>query len=492
MSVEPQLFDFEEEKAFSRWMVEGGEAFGPRPVFPETDCWPPEAVFSPSYRFGGYSGQGMAHTNIWASEKHAWKRPARIPPGALVSPPFLIDRAYLTFRLAGMLHPRVRVTLRVSGSSGGAPIVAREMWGNNAFDLVRRGWDVSEFVGQQAQIALEAFAEEKCMLRIDDFRLTDVPPDEEAVFAPTHERDCPYLRPGVFTPFVSGDSAGTGWLHDAHLLRDERGKWHLFAVESKDREGWRPEAWDTLFHAQADSLHGPWSALAPAFVRDPARGEKWLRRTAMAHHDGRFYLFYNASGERHPGSEETQGPVGLHLAVSTDARSWQRIGGPGPLWSEPTDFSGPALFHREGQWHLLYAVPRSAKDPWPQGTLMARTSDDLMHWSAPFSVTGGGVTGSQGWALSEMRVFTASDGWWYLLGRGTVSQKGRTRFHFTEVWRSRDPLRWHFERDWIGMLNVWGGSPVVFDDNGAAQIVHCFFHARGAWIAPLRIVSREG
>ncbi len=260
------LFDFESGN-YSDWTVYGGQAFGARPIVPTQDCWPEEAVFSPSYRFTGYTGDALAHTSIWASEKHAWKRPARVPSGALVSPLFTVDRPYLSFRIAGMVHPRVRVTLRVEGQT------VREMFGNNAFDLVQRGWDISEFCGSTAQITLEALTDEKCLLRVDDFRLTDIPPDPELIFSATHPQDCLSLRPGIFTRIAPSDGIGSEWLSDAHLLRGHDGRWHLFAVESKDREGWRPEEWTTLYHASSDSLYADWSDFTPVFRCEPAHHE---------------------------------------------------------------------------------------------------------------------------------------------------------------------------------------------------------------------------
>ncbi len=183
------------------------------------------------------------------------------------------------------------------------------------------------------------------------------------------------------------------------------------------------------------------------------------------------------------GVEEIQGPCGVFLAISTDGQHWERVCS-GPLWETATDFGGPALYFAGGQWRFLYTVPPRPDDPKTPCVLMARSSLDLVTWSEPALVSEG-VTASQGWSLNELRVVEAN-GKYFLLGRGTVSQKGRTRFHFTEVWCSDDPLHWSFEQDWKGILNVWGGSSIVTDTDGAPHIIHCYFHSRGVWLAPLR------
>ena len=62
--------------------------------------------------------------------------------GKLISDEFTIDQPYLRFLYGGEVNPRVRVVLRVDVK------VVRVAYGNNAYHLRLRGWDVREFDGK--------------------------------------------------------------------------------------------------------------------------------------------------------------------------------------------------------------------------------------------------------------------------------------------------------------------------------------------------------
>jgi hypothetical protein len=63
------------------------------------------------------------------------------PASKLTSDPFKITHDYLKFLLAGEVHPKVRVCLLTNDK------VVKTAYGNNAYDLRVREWDVREYRG---------------------------------------------------------------------------------------------------------------------------------------------------------------------------------------------------------------------------------------------------------------------------------------------------------------------------------------------------------
>ncbi len=125
------LFDFEEPK-FAGWHVEG-DAFGDGPTA------------------GAVKGQGsivgMNGKQLANSFSPTLKDAAK---GRLVSPSFVIDRPHLSLRMSGKPNSSAtRVELRVNGK---AERTAIGIFDNQT--LVTHVWDVHEFDGKYAQIAI--------------------------------------------------------------------------------------------------------------------------------------------------------------------------------------------------------------------------------------------------------------------------------------------------------------------------------------------------
>ncbi len=122
------LADFEGED-YSDWTVEG-EAFGQGPA---------RGTLPNQQPVSGFQGRGLVNTFLGGDRPH----------GRLVSPPFVIDRRYISFLIGGGGHAgKTCMNLLVDGQ------VVRTATGTNNERLQWQNWDVREFEGQTAQIEI--------------------------------------------------------------------------------------------------------------------------------------------------------------------------------------------------------------------------------------------------------------------------------------------------------------------------------------------------
>ncbi|MBI5691063.1 MAG: hypothetical protein HZC55_13325 [Verrucomicrobia bacterium] len=478
------LFDFE-SGTFAGWTQEGEEAFGLRPVDPAAEmlhAQPPNG----RYRFAGWEGRYLVSHNITLSKRFGL-RVTRVPGGRLVSDPFTIDRDFLTFKLGAVLNPGVYVALVLEPEGAGpaeatgrpAVVPVRTAYGNNKFDLVLRGWEVREYRQRRARLHLVADTGARVLFRVDHFVLTDTPLPDDVLYARSHWLDTPLLAPGKYHLMFDARQVGPAFWH-ASVVQGHDGRWHCFAEESKEANGYLGHANNLVYHASAADLRGQWSSFEPVFFRDRDRGETWLRDPTVVYDPARrlYVMTYWGSG-RSP----TAGPFGIHLATSRDGEHWERDAR-NPIFTHDFAPLNGAIVREGGRWVMLYSNVGDEAVPVDRCRLFARTSDNLREWSGPREIR---VTSTQGQELGHSRPQAFQRGKeWFLLTNNRTSQQGRTRFLFTQVYTGPDLFSWDVERDYRGNLNVFDSSSVVIDAAGDWNLVHCHVTSGGPWIARLR------
>jgi len=122
------LADFEGDD-YGDWTVEG-RAFGPGPAHGTLPAQSPVS---------GYDGRGLVNTYLGGDD----------PTGRLVSPPFTIERPWITFLLGGGRKPDTAfIRLVVAGET------VRTATGQSRERLEPESWDVSAWIGQGARIEI--------------------------------------------------------------------------------------------------------------------------------------------------------------------------------------------------------------------------------------------------------------------------------------------------------------------------------------------------
>ncbi|MGQ9769359.1 MAG: GH116 family glycosyl hydrolase [Thermogutta sp.] len=122
------LADFEGPD-YGDWTVEG-EAFGQVPA---------KGTLPNQQEVSGFLGKGLVNTYLGGDRPH----------GRLISPPFVIDRDYLSFLIGGGSHQgKTCINLLLEGQ------VVRTATGANNERLQWHNWDVRELAGKTAQIEI--------------------------------------------------------------------------------------------------------------------------------------------------------------------------------------------------------------------------------------------------------------------------------------------------------------------------------------------------
>ncbi len=121
------LADFEKED-YGDWTV-SGEAFGKGPA---------RGTLAGQQKVSGFKGQGLVNTFLKGDGTE----------GKLVSPPFLIDRHFISFLIGGGGSRRTALRLIVDGK------MVREASGRSGERLERNNWTVREFEGKQGRLEI--------------------------------------------------------------------------------------------------------------------------------------------------------------------------------------------------------------------------------------------------------------------------------------------------------------------------------------------------
>jgi len=144
------LADFEGDN-YSPWKVEG-EAFGTGPA---------RGTLPHQQPVSGFQGKGLVNTYLGGDKPH----------GKLTSPPFKIERKFISFLIGGGNHPgKTCINLLVDGR------VVRTATGKNNERLQWHSWDVRDLAGKEARIEIvDAESGPWGHINIDQIELRDTP-----------------------------------------------------------------------------------------------------------------------------------------------------------------------------------------------------------------------------------------------------------------------------------------------------------------------------
>ncbi len=179
--------------------------------------------------------------------------------GSLTSPEFKIARKYITFRIGGGDYERdTCLNLLINGK------VMCSATGWKSDRLAPASWDVTRFLGQNAQVQLvDAASGDWGHINVTDIVQTDQPEHLPEVVAPLYRES---LRPQFhFTARqwtmnrLNPGMQQEGWINDLNGLIYYDGEYHLFA------QRWA-KCW--LHAVSRDLIH--WTELEPAFWEEQA------------------------------------------------------------------------------------------------------------------------------------------------------------------------------------------------------------------------------
>jgi fructan beta-fructosidase len=181
------------------------------------------------------------------------------PEGTLTSPEFKIARHYISFLISGGDYERdTCVNLLIHGK------IVRSATGWRSNRLAPASWDVSGFLGQNAQVQImDAASGDWGHINVDHLLQTDKPERLPVVTEPLYRES---LRPQFhFTARqwtmdrLNPGPKEEGWMNDLNGLIYYDGEYHLFA------QRW----WKCWLHAVSrDLIH--WTELEPAFWEEKA------------------------------------------------------------------------------------------------------------------------------------------------------------------------------------------------------------------------------
>jgi sucrose-6-phosphate hydrolase SacC (GH32 family) len=193
--------------------------------------------------------------------------------GTLISPEFKIARKYISFRISGGDYEHdTCLNLLINGKA----VKSATGWRSNR--LVPACWDVSQFLGQIAQVQIvDEASGDWGHINVDRIVQTDNPERLPVVTEPLYRET---LRPQVhFTARqwtmdrLNPGPKEEGWLNDLNGLIYYDGEYHLFA------QRW----WKCWLHAVSrDLIH--WTELEPAF---------WEEKSETGDQSGTCVVDYN-------------------------------------------------------------------------------------------------------------------------------------------------------------------------------------------------------
>jgi fructan beta-fructosidase len=176
------------------------------------------------------------------------------PTGSLTSPGFKIERAYISFRIAGGGYERhTWLNLLVGGK------IVRSTTGWNSDRLVAASWDVRAWTGQEAQIQIVDEASGNWgHLNVDHIVQTDrperLPVATQPLYQETHRPQFHFTARQWTMDRLHPGMRQEGWLNDLNGLLYYEGEYHLFA-----------QRWNKCWiHAVSTNLVH-WTELEPAF-----------------------------------------------------------------------------------------------------------------------------------------------------------------------------------------------------------------------------------
>jgi hypothetical protein len=185
---------------------------------------------------------------------------------------------------------------------------------------------------------------------------------------------------------------------DHHMVRDNRGRWHLWGCVRATAVG------RILYHWETDDItRSPWTDTGQLIRADRRAGEcigdwygeEWLQSPFFVAHGGLYYMFYgghragiDAAGKPQPphgyGDTPDSSLCQICLMTSKDGIAWERHRNPdgtSRLFLGPGETRDPCVVRIDGKWHLYYAGYFDYSKPEEGSGFAVRTSEDLVHWS---------------------------------------------------------------------------------------------------------------
>lgn len=502
------LFDFESGN-LNGWMVEGKNPFYKEKPMSKTEVkdWNrgPQGFLGEYYLENGQD-RGRHSDN---------------PDGILKSPEFKITRKYLNFYLAGEVNPKVGVYLEIAGTR------VRQAFGNNFYDLILRGWDVSEFKNKTARFCIEDQSPTPSLIRIDQIFLSNIaaPAENSWVKAENRQRSS-LVCPGEFRQVLTSSQIGeTKEIDHSTIVYGHDQKWHLYASVLDRKDRWTAKNWQQIVHATADSLNQPiWKYEGIVMQADPAFGEEFLWQPHVICENGIYYMYYvgagndwsgwypTPSGEPAPwygGKTGDIGPFWMYLATSTDGKTWERKGDlfkkgrKGCIFVDKPFAFQPYVTKIDSLWVMYYSGCNADNIMGKHG-IAYRTSKDLIHWSprrialldwskddpVEASKFDSSAIPSSPWPEHSFFrypvVFNRGNTWY--MWAGPIDNNNLSRYHCLRIYKSNTPFQFgnHWEALTVNKrIFVDGGAKPIRDKNGKWYIYTTNLYSGGVWLAPL-------
>lgn len=235
---------------------------------------------------------------------------------------------------------------------------------------------------------------------------------------------------------------------DHAFWQGQDGAWHCLACVRSTRVGRVLYEWEGASLTQEN-----WTPLGIAMRADRAcgesvndwMGEEWLQAPHVIEHDGQYWMFYGAHNSE-------LGECQICLATSPDGRTFTRhrdAQGHSRVFIGPGEARDPMVLRVGEEWVCYYCGHDTGKRR--PCKVYARTSADLIRWSAFREVSWGGFTSGTGFWSTECPFVVHLDGYYYLFRTSEYRPPARTH-----VYRSTDPFDFGLGTDekWITTLRV--------------------------------------
>jgi arabinan endo-1,5-alpha-L-arabinosidase len=377
--------------------------------------------------------------------------------GEIHSRPFTIKKNFISLLVGGGNNPDNVYVALVRKADG---YVIKKETGSDSEEMVRKYWDVSDYIGEVCFIKIVDNAKGGWgHINVDDIRISETM---------QLSRYTPLVVAGEFTR-IYNPSIGENkkwYINDHCFITAQDGTWHLFGITHEEPA--RPTDEDNFAHATAQNLTAfPWQKqpFALSVVENPWK-ERHLWAPHVVYHQGTYYMFYCAGGD-----DPTK--YKIHLATSTDLWNWERHR-ENPVVVDGYHARDPFVMKIDDRWVMYYTA---TSDPSGGNHVVAyRMSTDLVHWGErhiaytdPSMGKGGGPT--------ESPFVVRRNGFYYLF----IGPRGG--YVATDVFVSTDPFHWRIE-DKVGHIAAHAAE-VVRDKDGKWYVSHCGWGKGGVYLAPL-------
>jgi len=475
------IIDDFESGNLDKWQLVGQNPFyNGSPVSEDTiKTW----QFSPA----GYQGKYMLATGD-TQGRHDNNR-----DGGIISKSFRINRNYLNFHLAGELNPRVRIYMLINKA------IVREAYGNNFYDLQLRGWDVSEFKGQEAQFGIEDISSGKSLLRVDYIYLSDTPAPAPHNWVKIADRErSPLVSGGELKLIFNSNTVNKNWqIFGSSLVYGHDHKWRLYAAAAPADAVNKPQEIKYLVLAEAKSLNAEkWDFRGVVLYADENTQDTFTWQPFVIYTNKTYYMYYVGSGKTWSGWQDCpagkqmpwnggkcgeQGPYSIFCATSKDGLTWTKHGQ--VITDRPFAFT-PYVHRVKDQWFMYYAGAEPAAITGKHAIVYA-TSQDLLHWNGRHIAMLDNEQGASPWPeqsfIMQPQVFSRGNTW-YLLA-GPINGNNLSGNQGLYVFTSDSPQQWEITNA-NKRIFAQSGS-IVRDTDGAWYITHNNSTSGGTWLAPL-------